>query len=344
MTQLGVIEGFYGPAWREGARRDLFAFMQKHGFGFYFYAPKEDGRLRKNWRETWDAEYIAKLQKLSAESRAAGIQFGIGLSPYAFGQEQDQAADQKILDERLAQINAIGVDILGLFFDDMYGDEKIAERQISAVTKSAAIFTGKIVFCPSYYSDDAVLDRIFGARPAGYLEALGAGLPKEIEIVWTGPKVISPEIPADHLARVEKTLQRKPFIWDNLYANDGPKNCKFLKLKPFSGRDVSGLWGINPMNQPHLTQLMLLAAKKATAMPAEAAYDAALREMLSPALCALVTQHADAFLNHGLDAMSDAEKQSLIAQLRSCASEPVAQDIIDWLDGKYLVGAECLTD
>lgn len=346
MAEFGVIEGFYGPAWSDAARRDLFDFMADYGFGFYFYAPKEDSRLRKKWRETWDAAYLAELRALSDACRAAGVKFGIGLSPYGFGQEQDQAADQKILDARIAQINEIGVDILGLFFDDMYGDDKIADRQISAVNKAADQFDGRIVFCPSYYSDDEVLDRIFGARPAGYLEALGAGLPKDIEVVWTGPKVISSEISAEHLARIAATLKRQPFIWDNLYANDGPKNCKFLKLKPFSGRDVAGMWGINPMNQIALDKIVLLAVQKTAVdgLSPEEALQLAAKELLSKPLASLLLQHAPLFLEQGLDNISDAQKQTLIAQFRAYNKEPAATEIADWLEGKYIVGPECLTD
>ena len=49
------------------------------------------------------------------------------------------------------------------------------------------------------------------------------------------------------------------------------------------------------------------------------------------------------FLTQGLDHLSDEQKQELLAELESL-QDPAAQDVRDWLDGKYLVGSECLTD
>lgn len=347
MKKLGIIEGFYGPRWTDGNRADLMTFFGGQDFGFYIYAPKEDGLLRKQWRAEWPVEYVTRLRELSAQCRAAGLAFGVGLSPYAY----DAAADGAALTEKIRLLNDIGVDVLGLFFDDMYGHDKIAADQVAAIAHARTQTAAKIVFCPSYYSDDPVLDRIFGARPAGYLETLGAEMPGDIDIVWTGPKVISPDMPAPHLQGVTTILQRAPFIWDNLFANDGPKNCKFLKLVPFAGRDAAslratGLWGINPMNEAQLSKIVMLAAKKTVVdeMPPQAAYESAVRELLSPALAALLLQHTEVFTLQGLDHIAADEKERLEQQFRVHAVEPAAAEIADWLAGKYLVGPECLTD
>ena len=43
-----------------------------------------------------------------------------------------------------------------------------------------------------------------------YLQTLGADLCNNIDICWTGPEIISPEITAESLRRLSKVLRRKP--------------------------------------------------------------------------------------------------------------------------------------
>jgi hyaluronoglucosaminidase len=351
MSSLEVIEGFFGPAWSAASRGKLIAFMARHGFGTYFYAPKEDALLRKKWRAAWDDNYRAHLSNLAAQCRAAGVRFGVGLSPYAFGKENSLEEDHKHLAEKLRFLKEAGIDVLGLFFDDMHGHEHIAEWQVGAVKCAVESGMNNIVFCPSYYTDDPLLDRIFGQRPEGYLEALGQGIPAGVDIVWTGPQVISREITADHLAQVAGVLQRKPYIWDNIFADDGPRNCKFLRLNPFSGRDAPAFraangWGINPMNQPALSLLVMLAAKKTAVdgIEARVALSAAAHEMLPQKLAELVLHWAPVFDAEGLDQMTAEQKNDAQKSFGALKGEAVADDILSWLAGDYTVGPECLTN
>lgn len=47
--KLGLIEGFFGKGWSWEARARYAQWLPRHGYGFYLYAPKEDGYLRKHW-------------------------------------------------------------------------------------------------------------------------------------------------------------------------------------------------------------------------------------------------------------------------------------------------------
>ena len=51
MTQLGVIEGYYGKPWSWPEREDTMRFLAGFGYEFYLYAPKADPHLRRLWRE-----------------------------------------------------------------------------------------------------------------------------------------------------------------------------------------------------------------------------------------------------------------------------------------------------
>ena len=79
-VELGLIEGFYGRPWSWAARAHAAATLKPHGYNFYLYAPKADAYLRRRWREPHP--HATELAGLSVACRAAGVRFGVGLSPY----------------------------------------------------------------------------------------------------------------------------------------------------------------------------------------------------------------------------------------------------------------------
>ncbi|MFP5387546.1 MAG: beta-N-acetylglucosaminidase domain-containing protein [Bacteriovoracia bacterium] len=349
MSLIGVIEGFFGPAWPESNRKSYARFLKEVGGDFYIYAPKKDPFLRKKWREEWSSDYVHFLQELISNFHAEGIKFGVGFSPFGLGTSLT-ADDKAMLMQKASQLEALGVDILGLFFDDMPVTEKLAETQLQTLDVVRKIFKGKIVFCPSFYTPDPVLDKVFGQRPPGYLDDLANKIPDEVAIAWTGPKVISPVIDKEHLRETQKLLRRKPYIWENLFANDGPRNCKFLKLKPFSGREKGTLeeaeaFGLNLMNQPELSKILFLASLfvlREAADPEEA-FQKALASLCSDPFSQFLQQHRELFLTTGLDGISEEQKSDLLLELSAC-EEVSSHEVRDWLNGKYIVDSECLTD
>jgi hyaluronoglucosaminidase len=94
------------------------------------------------------------------------MRFGVGLSPYdIFLAFDDNARDA--LERKLRFIDDTGADDLAILFDDMRGDvPQLAERQAEIVAFAAErTRASRIIVCPTYYSDDPVLDRVFGQRP-----------------------------------------------------------------------------------------------------------------------------------------------------------------------------------
>lgn len=348
MTPVGVIEGFFGPQWNAIARKSYAQFLQSYGGDFYIYAPKQDPFLRKKWREQWDAEYISMLRDLVKTFHDCHIQFGVGFSPFGLGSVVSRE-DHAHLEKKLEIMNDLGIDMLGLFFDDMPTNENLASTQIEAFNVIKKIFKKKIIFCPSYYTPDPILDKVFGQRPVNYLEDIAHGIASDVALAWTGPKVISPVLDNPHLEETAKILQRKPFIWENIFANDGPKNCKFLKMKHFTGRESSSLdlvegYGFNMMNQAELSKILFLSSLNTLKGDSpEVGYEKALSDLTSPAFQDFLIRENNTILNLGLDQISDEQKQSFLSFLKNC-SDPAAREVEDWLLGKYLVGTECLTD
>lgn len=348
MKKIGVVEGFFGPQWKMNDRMSFASFLSKHGGDFYIYAPKQDSHLRKLWRLPWASDYQKFLEGLVLNFHQAGVKFGMGLSPFGLGPELSQE-DKAHLIEKLEIINKLKIDLLGLFFDDMPSNANLAATQIAVLNFVKKTFKGQIIFCPSYYTFDPILDKVFGARPPDYLARIAQGVSLDMSIAWTGPKVISPVIDQKHLAEVKSLLKRKPFIWENFFANDGPKNCKFLKLKPFIGRDKSTFegteaFGLNLMNQAQLSKILFLASKYVLdGNNSEDSFKKAITELCSPEFREFLFMHRDLFLTVGLDNIDSAEKISFIKQLKNM-DDPAAFEVQEWLQGKYLVDSDCLTD
>lgn len=350
MPMLGVMEIFFGSPWPKEGRLSYADFLKRAGFEAYLYGPKADAFLRRRWKEEWPAEYRAELKAMSQTFRKAGLRFGVCFSPMAYHEESPERG-AALLAERIRALNEVGLDTLGLFFDDMPVHEGLARTQLEIVRLVRQEFSGHLLFCPSFYTPDPILDKVFGARPPRYLEDLAEGLPEDVEIAWTGPKVISPEIPAAHLREVGALLRRPPSLCDNFFANDGPKNCKFLKVKPLTGRDAAAFgacssWYFNPMNQAELSKVALVAAARTMRQgeAPEAAWAAAAGELCSPPLAHLLEENRGLFLNEGLDKIEEGMKDALRRELAPLTGEPIARDILDFLNGAYTVGSECLTD
>jgi len=352
--QVGIIEGFFGRPWPWADRRAAIDFLAEAGLDFYIYAPKADRFLRKAWTEPWPAADFEALAALCQAARAAGLGFGLGFSPFEIYRE-DPAGQRSALRTKVAELNRIGPSILSIQFDDMHGAvPQLAERQARAIGEIVDASTAeRFIVCPTYYSDDPRLEKVFGAMPAGYLEDFGRLLDPAVDIYWTGPLIFSDSYPAAHLERVAGQLRRKPFLWDNYPVNDSARTSNFLHLAGFTGRpprlrQQAAGHAVNPMNQAWLSRIAI--ASLADSYAQGAAYDpqascraACLRYGGDKLGAALIADQA-AFQGRGLAALDAAEKQALIARYRDFADSPYATEVIDWLEGGYAFDPSCLSD
>src|SRR6476659_1109249 len=77
----GVIEGFYGQPWSRAERVQLFGWMRDWKLNTYLYAPKDDLKLRAQWREPYTAAELDSLRELIGSAIAHRIEFVYALSP-----------------------------------------------------------------------------------------------------------------------------------------------------------------------------------------------------------------------------------------------------------------------
>ena len=347
---LGLIEGYYGKPWSDEARDRVIAFLAPRGYRFFLYAPKAEEFLRKRWREPYPAEAETRLRRIAAHCKAAGVRFGVGLSPYELYRDFNSDA-KTALGERLALFDSVGVESLAILFDDMRGDlAGLARTQCEILHWIAARSKARrIVMCPSYYSDDPILDRVFGQRPENYLEEIGQTLDPAIDIFWTGEEVCSREYSIGHLRRVAGQLRRKPFLWDNYPVNDGARMSQYLHLRAFTGRpaaignEISG-HALNPALQPTLSLIPALTLIESYARGDGYAYGAALKTaadtVLGEALSLQVRADIAFLQDSGLDRLG--EKAARLRQRYAKIDHPAAKEIVDWLEGKYRFTGEMM--
>jgi hypothetical protein len=337
---LGIVEGFFGRSYSWAERALMADALGPRGFSHWTYAPKADRFLRRDWRLPHPAPEAEALAAFGVYARSRGLAFSLGLSPLGLNEGYDATA-RAALRVRIDQLIDLGIDALSLLFDDMKGDfPDLAATQVHIAHDVSDWLGGRpLTLCPSYYSDDPVLDRVFGARPEGYLEALGQGLDPAVGLYWTGEKVCSPGYPAKHLMQVAETLRRLPTLWDNYPVNDGPRMYRHLHLRPFAGRDscdgaAVARHEINPMTQAHLGLIPLLTLLDEGGSDA-ARVEAAASSLFGEDLGRIIAEDLPLLHDLGLD-MADDEEARL--RLRyGVLDHPAAREIIDWLDGKTAI-------
>ena len=194
--------------------------------------------------------------------------------------------------------------------------------------------------CPTYYSDDRMLDVVFGERPAGYLRELGRRLDPRVGVYWTGEEICAREFSPGHLARVADALVRKPTLWDNYPANDGPRMSRIMHLRGFTGRSSAigphvAAHAINPALQPHLSLIpaATLAAsyREGSAYCYMHAFREAARSLAGAELAAVLEQDLHALQDRGFDHLGDDRER--LRDRYAAVDHPMAAEVVRWLDG-----------
>ncbi len=249
----GVVEGFYGTPWSHDARVGVMSFLAGRGMNAYAYAPKDDARHRSEWRTPYARADLDRFRELAAHGAGLGVRFGFAISP-GLDVEYESAKDRASLLGKLQPLRDAGVSWFLLLLDDIPMQPGLAPRQAALATWLYAGLGGAdLTLCPTEY---------VGTRPSPYLSELGAGMPPEVDVMWTGPTVCSPTLTAADARSWTKALgDRRVIVWDNYPVNDALMT-ESLHLGPYQGRDpdladvVGGIL-CNPMTQAYASQVAL---------------------------------------------------------------------------------------
>jgi hypothetical protein len=339
--ELGVIEGYFGRPWSHEDRKQVVTRLRDLGYSFFHYAPKADAYLRRRWRDPHPSGVFANLADLSTHCRRLGMRFGVGLSPYELYRDFSSSAKADFL-AKIRALDEIGIDDLAILFDDTRGDvPDLAAREAEIVhTALEATRATRVVMCPTYYSDDRMLDVVFGKRPAGYLEDLGRRLDPRVGVYWTGEEICTRELSTGHLTRVAEALQRKPTLWDNYPVNDGPCMSRFLHLRAFTGRPSAigshiAAHAINPALQPHLSLIpaatLVASYREGAAYCYMSAFRAAARALAGGDVADMLERDLHGFQDRGLGQFADDRER--LRQRYAALDHPTAAEVVRWLDG-----------
>ncbi|KAG5855267.1 hypothetical protein ANANG_G00047290 [Anguilla anguilla] len=191
----GVVEGFYGRPWTMDQRKDLFRKEQKWGLNTYLYAPKDDYKHRMFWREMYSPEEAEQLRTLIAAAKE----------------------EVSTLKRKLGQVSGFGCRSFALLFDDIDADMCGADRKVFPSCAHAQVSLTNEIFrhlgepetfmiCPTDYCGTFCSPSV---SESSYLRTVGDNLLQGIEVLWTGPKVVSNSIPVESIE--EKMIFLGPY-------------------------------------------------------------------------------------------------------------------------------------
>jgi hypothetical protein len=251
---FGVVEGFYHKPYTFRERMDLIKFLSKIDLDTYVYGPKQDIYHREKWFAEYPQSKMREFKELNTLACSNKVRFNYALSPMS------EPESTKIINKVDSMVE-IGISQFSLFYDDITVqlNRETALKQTATANELLMFLRKKIskstlFFCPTQYH---------GFKETEYIKTIYSELDKNIEIFWTGPKIVSKKIDLCHLQKITILSKRKPLIWDNLFANDYLSGI-ILKF-PYRYRAsqiVERTCGIliNPMNQYRASKPLIYTA------------------------------------------------------------------------------------
>lgn len=283
----GVVEGFFGVPWSLKQREALFELGAPRGMNTYIYAPKDDPYHRKYWRRSYPRPAWQKLSRLITRAHKRRIEFVYGFHPgegLCFSEERPV----RILLDKAQRFYDAGVKTFAVLFDDIPSRLARSKDRASfngSLAAAEALWVNRIIaaqpstwidvqwwLCPSYYSEDSLLERVFGRFEPHFLDILARHLDGRVACFWTGPRVVCREISLTHIRRIARTIKHPLLLWDNYPVNDLSMSDE-LHIGPLHGRDprlpeyVRGYFN-NPLLQAELSLIPLATCFDYAAEPA----------------------------------------------------------------------------
>jgi len=301
----GIVEGFFGPLWSMSHRKALLEFGAARGMNTYLYAPKDDPYHRERWREPYPREQWQALRQLIHHAQARRIDFVYGFHPgkgLCFSEE----TPVRTLLAKARRFYDAGVRTFAVLFDDIPSQlEYETDRRNfgESLAQAEGTWLEKIHarqppgwkdvewwICPSYYSLDPLLARVFGEFEPNFLEVLGESLPATVACFWTGPSVVPQRITLPHVRKIRRRVKHPVLLWDNYPVNDLSMRDE-LHLGPLRGRDRKlprAVYGYlsNPLLQEALSFIPLATCLDYAADPThyrpESSWERIVRELYGP--------------------------------------------------------------
>lgn len=253
----GAIEGFYGRPWSHEHRLRQLDFYGANKMNVYIYGPKDDPYHRDKWREPYPEKEMQQILQLNERAKQRGVNFYWAIHPGVDIKWNE--ADRTNLVNKLEGMYKLGIRSFAVFFDDIWGEGAKGENQAALLNHIDSVFVKKhgdvspLLLCPTEYN------RGWSSNDSKYLKALGEGLNKGIEVMWTGNTVVH-TINKEGMDWINQRIKRKGYIWFNFPVNDFVRD--HLLLGPTYGNDLNiagDLSGFvsNPMQYAEASKIAL---------------------------------------------------------------------------------------
>ncbi|MFD6179417.1 MULTISPECIES: beta-N-acetylglucosaminidase domain-containing protein [unclassified Isoptericola] len=265
MEIRGAIEGFYGIPWSHQARLDQLAFYGKHKMNTYVYTPKDDRKLRYEWRDLYEGTELDQLRELVETANRNHVKFTFALSPgndVCYSSQEDFDATVRKFD----QLRDLGVTSFYVALDDIplelhcdADKERFTAGSWGWLADAQTYYLNRIqreyVVPNGLEPLQTVPTNYAGSGEDPYKSRFGDGLDDDVRVQWTGEGVFSPTVTTASVQKAVRSYRTDHlYIWDNFPVNDGRRNRLFLN--PLTGRDpelyryIDGFTS-NPMIEPY---------------------------------------------------------------------------------------------
>ena len=258
LPHRGVVEGFYGTPWSHEKRIRQIEFYGKNKLNTYIYGPKDDPyHSSPNWRLPYPEKEALQIKELVQKSNENFVDFVWAIHPGKDIKWNDE--DRKNLINKFELMYNLGVRAFAVFFDDISGEGTNPEKQAELLNYINNQFITKkkdvnpLIMCPTEYN------KSWANPQKRYLEILGENLHPNIEIMWTGDRVVA-DISKETLAWINPKIKRKAYIWWNFPVSDYVRNHLLLGAVYGNGLDIkSEMSGFvsNPMEHPEASKIAI---------------------------------------------------------------------------------------
>ena len=254
----GVVEGFYGQPWSHEARLSQLDFYGRNKMNVYIYGPKDDPyHSTPNWRKPYPEKEAKQLQELVERAKQNNVIFYWAIHPGQDIKWNDE--DRELLLKKFESMYDLGVRGFAVFFDDISGEGTKADKQAELLNYIDEHFiqtkgdVSPLIMCPTEYN------KSWTNVEGGYLTTLGEKLNPDIQIMWTGDRVVA-NIDKQSMEFINPLIRRKAYIWWNYPVSDYVQDHILMGPTYGNGTDIKDdmtAFVSNPMEHAEASKISL---------------------------------------------------------------------------------------
>ncbi|MGG5461807.1 beta-N-acetylglucosaminidase domain-containing protein [Clostridium sp. B9] len=266
VSARGIVEGFYGTPWTQADRLDQLEFYGENKLNTYIYAPKDDPYHREKWRDPYPESEMARMKELIDTAKENKVDFVFGISPggdIRYDGEAGEADFQHLLN-KAQSLYDMGVRSFAIYWDDIV--DKSASKQANVLNRFNDEFVKvkgdvkPLITVPTEYDTGAMVS---GGQPKEYTRIFAETVHDDIEVMWTGPGVVTNEIPLSDAELISGIYKREMAVWWNYPVTDYFKGK--LALGPMHGLDTGldqyvDFFTVNPMEHAEMSKISIHTA------------------------------------------------------------------------------------